>query len=90
MTRHSREQDVNDVRVTLYQCRGLVVPCPDMYANVRVTYVKYGRCHMTTWGIYTHVMVAFGMALNGRSGRLGLAWVGRPGWFPPCTWREGN
>ena len=44
-----------------------------MYANVRVTYVKYGRCHMTTWGIYTHVMVANGMALNGRD--EGLTWA---------------
>ena len=73
MTRHSREQDVNDVRVTLYQCRSLVVPCPDMYAYVRVMYVKYGRCHMTTWGIYTHVMVAFGMALYGRAEGLACA-----------------
>ena len=48
-----------------------------MYVNVRVTYVKYGRSHMTTWGIYTHVMVAFGMALYGRAGSL--VWAVRDG-----------
>lgn len=48
-----------------------------MYVNVRVTYVKYGRSHMTTWGIYTHVMVAFGMALYGRV--EGLVWAVRDG-----------
>jgi len=32
---------------------------------------------MKTWGIYTHVMVAFGMALNGRV--EGLTWAARDG-----------
>ena len=32
---------------------------------------------MTTWGIYTHVMVAFGMALYGRAGSL--VWAVRDG-----------
>jgi hypothetical protein len=48
-----------------------------MYVNVRVTYVKFGRSHMTTWGTYTHVMVANGMALNGRD--EGLTWAARDG-----------
>ena len=47
-----------------------------MYVYVRVMYVKCGRSHMTTWGIYTHVMVAFGMALYGRvEGLTCAAWM---------------
>jgi len=66
MTRSSREQDVNDERVTLYQCRGLVAVWLQMALKERVMYVKYGRSLLQPWDRISQGKVAFGMALYGR------------------------